>query len=65
MLVKVCERCSGIRVEEIKKKNPDADVREGCLAHCNQHPGKVFGFINYQLVMEDTKADFLSHLEEK
>ncbi|MGL5540455.1 MAG: hypothetical protein ACRDBX_02340 [Erysipelotrichaceae bacterium] len=62
MLVKICENCSGIFKEDILKASSDVEVKTGCLAHCNQHQGKVFGFINYKLVIEDNKEAFLKHI---
>lgn len=66
--VKVCKKCSGFDVTELKGKVKAKDHTTGCIGRClNSHPelaGKVFGFLNGEFVVCDTKDEFLAKIAE-
>ncbi len=66
-LVKVCKRCSGFDVEELKGKVKAKDYSTGCIGRCqNKCPelaGKVYGFLKGEFVVCDSKDDFFRAIE--
>ena len=65
--VKVCKKCSGFDVTELKGKVKTKDHTTGCIGQCiNNHPelnGKVYGFLNGEFTVCDTKEEFFSKIE--
>jgi hypothetical protein len=66
--VKVCKRCSGFDVEELKGKVKTKDYTTGCIGQCaGKHPelaGKVYGFLNGEFTVCENKEDFLAKVAE-
>ena len=60
--LKVCKKCSGFDVEELKGKIKVKDYSTGCIGLCKKHEGKVFGYINGELVICDTKEEFFEKI---
>ena len=60
--VKVCKRCSGFDVTELKGKVKSKDYTTGCIGKCGQHEGKVFGFLNGEFTVCDTKEEFFEKI---
>ncbi|MDF2587876.1 MAG: hypothetical protein K0S41_1717 [Anaerocolumna sp.] len=68
--VKVCKKCSGFNVEELKGKVKTKDYTTGCIGRCSSQcselVGKVYGFLKGDFVVCDTKEEFfdkISNLE--
>ncbi|MCL2741634.1 MAG: DUF1450 domain-containing protein [Oscillospiraceae bacterium] len=61
--VRVCKKCSGFDVTELKGKVKAKDHTTGCIGLCKQHEGKVFGYLNGELVVCDTKEEFFKKIE--
>lgn len=57
--VKLCECCGGITAEEFSKEISDVDVSVGCVGDCGKSAGKTFGKINGNLIICDTKHEFI------
>ncbi len=68
--VKVCKRCSGFDVEELKGKLKAKDFSTGCIGRCAQSgkfpelAGKVYGFLNGEFTVCETKEEFLAKVAE-
>ena len=66
--VKVCKNCSGFDVAELKGKVKTKDQSTGCIGKClKKNPeleGKVFGFLNGEFVVCETKEEFFAKIEE-
>ena len=60
--VKVCKKCSGFDVTELKGKVKSVDYTTGCIGLCGKHAGKVFGYLNGELVVCDTKEEFFEKI---
>ena len=62
--VKVCKKCSGFDVTELKGKVKAKDHTTGCIGRClSKEPelkGKVYGYINGEFVVCETKDEFLA-----
>jgi hypothetical protein len=60
--VRVCKKCSGFDVAELKGKVKTKDCTTGCIGKCAgkcpELQGKVFGFLNGEFVVCDTKDEF-------
>ncbi len=65
LLIKICERCSGITKSELTADVSNIDVLTGCTGQCGKHIGKVFGLVNFKLLVFDNKEQFLNDLKEK
>ena len=65
-LVKVCKKCSGFDVLELKGKVKTKDYTTGCIGKCaSKEPdlqGKVFGYLNGEFTVCDTKDEFFEKI---
>ena len=65
--LKVCKKCSGFDVAELKGKLKVKDYTTGCIGRCaGKDPaleGKVYGFINGEFTVCDTKEAFFEKIE--
>ncbi len=64
--VRVCKRCSGFDVAELKGKVKVKDMTTGCIGLCaKNHPelaGKVYGYLAGEFVVCDTKEEFFEKI---
>ena len=65
--VKVCKKCSGFDVTELKGIVKVKDHTTGCIGRClSREPelkGKVYGFLNGEFTVCDTKDDFIDKVK--
>lgn len=59
-MVRVCDACSGVNVDELKKVVAKDDLDVGCIALCGEYSGKSFGFINDELVIKNSSEEFIA-----
>ena len=66
--VKVCKKCSGFDVTELKGKVKSKDYTTGCIGRCQGSDpaleGKVYGFLNGEFTVCDTKDAFFDKIAE-
>lgn len=66
--VKVCKKCSGFPVKELKEFVPQKEYRVECIGKCaKKRPelsGKVYGLLNGELVVCDTKEEFFTKIRQ-
>lgn len=66
--IKVCKRCSGFDVKELKGFAPAKEYAVGCIGKCARKcpelSGKVFGLINGELTVCNTKEDFFAEIKK-
>lgn len=66
--VRVCKKCSGFDVAELKGKVKVKDSSTGCIGKCaGKSPeliGKVYGFLNGEFTVCDTKEEFFEKIAE-
>ncbi|OJU17223.1 MAG: hypothetical protein BGN88_03995 [Clostridiales bacterium 43-6] len=64
--VRVCKSCSGFDVEELKGILRDDEYTTGCIGMClhrNPHfKGQIFGFLNGDFTICNTKDEFFSKI---
>ena len=64
--IEVCAYCSGVDVDELKRR-ANGKVTVHCIAKCaKQNPdliGKTFGFLNGQFTVCDTQDEFFARIE--
>ncbi|MDR1531108.1 MAG: hypothetical protein LBS62_02805 [Clostridiales bacterium] len=62
--IKICKKCSGLDVKELKEALDPKDYSLGCIQKClsknAELGGKIFGMINGNFVVCDTKEEFLA-----
>jgi len=67
-LVRVCKKCSGFDVTELKGKVKAKDHTTGCIGRCiGKEPelqGKVYGFLNGEFTVCDSKDEFFAKIAE-
>lgn len=59
-MIKVCPTCSNVDVDKLEKMVSGDKLEVGCIGECGQHEGKSFGYINDELVIKETEADFMA-----
>lgn len=68
--VKVCSRCSGINVKELKSYAEDINskVKVGCIGKCGrkcpEFSGRVHGMLDGVHIVCDTKEEFFEKIKE-
>ncbi|MEA4832898.1 MAG: hypothetical protein VB118_09840 [Oscillospiraceae bacterium] len=66
--VRVCKKCSGFDVTELKGKVKTKDYTTGCIgkcaSKCPELEGKVFGFLNGVFTVCETKDEFFAKISE-
>lgn len=62
--VNICKKCSGIDKEDLKGLVKVKDMRIGCIQECRKNEGKVFGFIDGEMVICDTKEQFIEKVKQ-
>jgi len=66
--VRVCKKCSGFDVTELKDFVKVKDHSTGCigkcLPKCPENAGKVFGYLNGEFTVCDTKEEFFGKVKE-
>ncbi|MDF2543687.1 MAG: hypothetical protein K0S47_3405 [Herbinix sp.] len=66
--VKVCKKCSGFDVTNLKGKVKTKDYSTGCIGRCAaKEPdleGKVYGYLNGEFVVCDTEDEFFGKITE-
>ncbi|HML48713.1 MAG TPA: hypothetical protein PKE04_18365 [Clostridia bacterium] len=64
--VRVCKKCSGFDVAELKGKVKTKDHSTGCIGRClKKEPeleGKVYGYLNGVFTVCDTKEAFFAEM---
>ena len=66
--VKVCKKCSGFDVAELKGKVKTKDYTTGCISRCLPNEpelqGKVYGYLNGEFTVCDTKEEFFARIAD-
>lgn len=66
--VKVCKKCSGFDVTELKGKVKSKDYSTGCIGKCeSKNPelkGKFYGFLSGEFTVCDTKEELFAKIAE-
>jgi len=64
--VRVCKKCSGFDVTELKGLVKAKDHTTGCIGKClpknKELEGKCFGFLNGEFTVCDTKEEFFAEI---
>jgi hypothetical protein len=64
--VRVCKKCSGFDVTELKGKVKVKDHTTGCIGRCQgsdpKLAGKIYGFLNGEFVICNTKDEFFAKI---
>jgi len=65
--VRVCKKCSGFDVIELKGIVKAKDHTTGCIGRClSKEPeleGKCYGFLNGEFTVSDTKEEFFEKIK--
>lgn len=66
--VRVCKKCSGFDVTELKGKVKTKDYSTGCIgkcvSKCPELEGKFYGFLNGEFTVCDTKEEFFTKIDQ-
>ena len=67
--IKVCKKCSGFDVKELKSFVRSKDYSVGCLGKCSarkcgEFDHKVIGTLNGEFTVCDTKEEFFKKIRE-
>lgn len=66
--VRVCKKCSGFDVAELKGKVKTKDYTTGCIGRCvsknAELEGKFYGFLNGEFIVCDTKEEFFEKIDQ-
>lgn len=66
--IKVCKRCSGFDVKELKDYIGAKEYSVGCIGKCARKcpelSGKVYGLINGELTVCNTKEEFFEAIKK-
>ena len=66
--VRVCKKCSGFDVAELKGMVKAKDHTTGCIGRCvgreSELEGKFYGFLNGEFTVCHTKDEFFEKIKE-
>ena len=66
--LRVCKKCSGFDVAELKGKIKAKDYTTGCIGEClSKRPelaGKVYGFLAGEFTVCENKEEFFAKIEQ-
>ena len=67
-LVRVCKKCSGFDVKELGSLLDDKQYSTGCIDKClkkkSKLAGKIYGYIDGEFNVCDTKEEFFARVKE-
>ena len=65
--VRICKKCSGISMEEIKNHSCEKEFSYGCIGkclhRCPELKGTYYGYINGSFEITLTEKDFLDKIK--
>lgn len=59
-MVRICPNCSNVDSSLLEDIVPEDELELECIGECGQHDDKSFGYINDELVIKDTEAEFIA-----
>lgn len=63
-MIKVCEHCSNVDVNELKKRFGEDEVQVGCIENCAAYKTEAYGYVGEELVVADTFELWLEKIEK-
>ncbi|HAE43326.1 MAG TPA: DUF1450 domain-containing protein [Clostridiales bacterium] len=64
-MVRICECCSNINVENLKSVVPSDQLEVACIGECSAYDDKSYGFIDDDLVVSETELDFIEVVKSR
>ena len=63
-MIKVCEHCSNIDVDQLKKAVGEENVKVGCFGNCGAYKTEAYGYVNDELFVEDNQEDWIKKVSK-
>ncbi|MBO1264443.1 DUF1450 domain-containing protein [Proteiniclasticum sp. SCR006] len=58
-MIKVCEHCSNINIEQLKKAVGEDIVQVGCIDKCAAYETEAYGYVDEELVVENNTEEWI------
>ena len=59
-MVKVCERCSNVDINELTRVVGTEKIEVGCIGNCAAYKDQAYGIINDELVVEENSQAWIN-----
>lgn len=58
-MIKVCEHCSNINIEQLKEVVGEERVQVGCIENCAAYKTEAYGYVNDELIVEANTEEWI------
>lgn len=58
-MIRICEHCSNINLDQLKEAVGEKNIQVGCIENCAAYETKAYGFINNELVVEQSSEEWI------
>jgi len=58
-MIYICEKCSNVNIEELKKSIPTDKLKVVCIAECWKYKDKAYGYFDDEFIVKDTEKEFI------
>lgn len=63
-MIYVCDKCSNVNIEELKKAIPTDKLKVVCIAECWKYKDKAYGYFDDEFIVKDTENEFIEAAKE-
>jgi uncharacterized protein YuzB (UPF0349 family) len=63
-MIKVCEHCSNINIEQLKETVGEDKVQVGCFGNCAAYETEAYGYVNDELIVASNTEDWIKKVTE-
>lgn len=58
-MIKVCEHCSNIDIEQLKEAVGEDKIQVGCFGNCAAYKTEAYGYVDEELVVEKNTEEWI------
>lgn len=63
-MIKVCEHCSNINIEQLQEAVGEIIVQVGCMENCGCYKTEAYGYVNDELVVAATSDEWIKKVSK-
>jgi len=63
-MIRVCSVCSNVDIDKLRDVVFEEDIEVGCIGECGLHDGKIFGYIDNELIIKDNHEEFIEAIRK-
>jgi len=63
-MIRVCEHCSNVDIEELKSQIGEDKLQFGCIENCAAYKTEAYGYVNDELIVEKNSTDWIEKVSK-